>query len=46
MAPADSMAVQRLGGNGPYPTFWLANLISNLGTSAFVMAMPWLTVRG
>ena len=24
--------------------FWVANLVSNLGTSAFVMAMSWLTV--
>jgi hypothetical protein len=25
--------------------FWVANLVSNLGTSAFVMAMSWLTVK-
>jgi MFS family permease len=25
--------------------FWLANILSNLGTSAFVMAMSWLTVK-
>jgi MFS family permease len=25
--------------------FWLANIISNLGTSAFVMALSWLTVK-
>lgn len=45
MPQAESIALQRLWGNGPYRTFWLANLISNLGTSAFVMAMTWLTVR-
>jgi MFS family permease len=25
--------------------FWLANLLSNLGTSAFVLAITWLTVK-
>ena len=25
--------------------FWLANIFSNLGTSAFVMAISWLTVK-
>jgi hypothetical protein len=25
--------------------FWVANLVSNLGTSAFVMALSWLTVK-
>ena len=25
--------------------FWIANLVSNLGTSAFVMALSWLTVK-
>lgn len=25
--------------------FWLANMVSNLGTSAFVMALSWLTVK-
>lgn len=28
-----------------FRTFWLANLISNLGTSAFVLAINWLTVK-
>jgi MFS family permease len=30
---------------GPFRSFWLANLLSNLGTSAYVMAITWLTVR-
>ena len=34
----------RLWANRPYRRFWLANVLSNLGTSAFVMAMTWLTV--
>ena len=25
--------------------FWVASLVSNLGTSAFVMAMSWLAVK-
>ena len=25
--------------------FWVASLVSNLGTSAFVMALSWLTVK-
>jgi hypothetical protein len=25
--------------------FWVANIFSNLGTSAFVMALSWLTVK-
>jgi MFS family permease len=37
--------LQRLWRNRPFRSFWLANLISNLGTSAFVMAMTWLTVK-
>jgi predicted MFS family arabinose efflux permease len=28
-----------------FRAFWLANLISNLGTSAFVLAINWLTVK-
>jgi MFS family permease len=28
-----------------FRAFWLANLISNLGTSAFVLAITWLTVK-
>jgi MFS family permease len=27
-----------------FRNFWIANLVSNLGTSAFVMALSWLTV--
>ena len=37
-------AAERLWGNRPYRTFWLANVLSNLGTSAYVMALNWLTV--
>lgn len=37
--------VRELLGNGPFRSFWLANLLSNLGTSAFVMAITWLTVK-
>jgi len=37
--------IQGLWNNRPFRSFWLANLISNLGTSAFVMAMTWLTVK-
>ena len=28
-----------------FRAFWLANLVSNLGTSAFVLAINWLTVK-
>lgn len=28
-----------------FRAFWLANMISNLGTSAFVLAITWLTVK-
>lgn len=28
-----------------FRSFWLANLISNLGTSAYVLAINWLTVK-
>jgi MFS family permease len=28
-----------------FRTFWLANLISNLGTSAYVLAINWLTMK-
>lgn len=31
--------------NGPFRSFWLANLLSNIGTSAYVMAISWFTVR-
>ena len=31
--------------NSGFRAFWLANLLSNLGTSAFVLAINWLTVR-
>ena len=31
--------------NRGFRWFWLANLLSNLGTSAFVLAITWLTVR-
>ena len=37
-------AYKRLWALRPYRLFWLANVFSNLGTSAFVMAMTWLTV--
>jgi MFS family permease len=30
---------------GSFRSFWLANLLSNLGTSAYMMAISWLTVR-
>jgi len=39
---ASTLALLRLPA---FRTFWLANLISNLGTSAFVLAMNWLTVK-
>lgn len=42
---AQPLDLQRLWRNRPFRSFWLANLISNLGTSAFVMAMTWLTVK-
>jgi len=44
-APSQPLDLQRLWHNRPFRRFWLANLISNLGTSAFVMAMTWLTVK-
>ncbi len=28
-----------------FRSFWIANIVSNLGTSAFLMALSWLTVR-
>ncbi len=28
-----------------FRNFWVANIVSNLGTSAFVMAISWLTVK-
>ncbi|MEB3234662.1 MAG: hypothetical protein VKM98_04465 [Cyanobacteriota bacterium] len=28
-----------------YRYFWLSSTLSNLGTSAYVMALSWLTVR-
>ncbi|MFM7269732.1 MAG: hypothetical protein ACKOZT_14315, partial [Cyanobium sp.] len=31
--------------NSGFRAFWLANLLSNLGTSAFVLAINWLTVK-
>ena len=31
--------------NRGFRAFWIANLISNLGTSAFVLAINWLTVK-
>ncbi|MFM7085505.1 MAG: MFS transporter [Cyanobium sp.] len=41
--PAVTMAgLLRQAGFG---RFWLANLISNLGTSAYVLAINWLTVK-
>jgi MFS family permease len=43
-AAADQRVYSRLWANRPYRVFWLANLLSNLGTSTFVMAMTWLTV--
>lgn len=42
---AQPLDLQRLWRNRPFRSFWLANLMSNLGTSAFVMAMTWLTVK-
>lgn len=44
-ASPQPLDLQRLWHNLPFRRFWLANLISNLGTSAFVMAMTWLTVK-
>jgi MFS family permease len=44
-APSQTLDLQRLWNNRRFRSFWLANLISNLGTSAFVMAMTWLTVK-
>ncbi|MEI8251125.1 MAG: MFS transporter [Synechococcus sp. ELA057] len=29
----------------PFRNFWLANLFSNLGTNAYLMALSWFTVR-
>ena len=43
--PSHQHQVRKLLGNGPFRSFWLANLLSNLGTSAFVMAITWLTVK-
>ena len=31
--------------NASFRRFWLANFVSNLGTSAYVMALSWLTVK-
>ena len=43
--PSQPLDLLRLWHNRPFRRFWVANLISNLGTSAFVMAMTWLTVK-
>ena len=43
--PSQPVDLLRLWHNRPFRRFWVANLISNLGTSAFVMAMTWLTVK-
>ena len=47
-APANRTAAATMAGLLSRPgfrAFWLANLISNLGTSAFVLAINWLTVK-
>jgi MFS family permease len=38
-------ALPRLWSLSTFRAFWLASTLSNLGTSAYVMAMSWLTVR-
>lgn len=38
-------ALPRLWSLSTFRTLWLASTLSNLGTSAYVMAMSWLTVR-
>ncbi|MCX5939502.1 MAG: MFS transporter [Cyanobium sp. LacPavin_0818_WC50_MAG_67_9] len=42
--PAKATMAGLLGRPG-FRAFWLANLVSNLGTSAFVLAINWLTVK-
>jgi len=42
--PADDGAAGLLRRPG-FRAFWLANLISSLGTSAYVLAINWLTVK-
>lgn len=42
LSTAGIAALFRLPG---FLVFWLANLLSNLGTSAFVLAINWLTVK-
>jgi MFS family permease len=42
---ATASAIQDLLSQTGFRAFWLANLISNLGTSAFVLAINWLTVK-
>lgn len=37
--------LQRLWHTKTFRVFWLANTVSGLGTSAYVMAMSWLTVK-
>jgi MFS family permease len=37
--------LQRLWHTQTFRVFWLANTVSGLGTSAYVMAMSWLTVK-
>ena len=40
-----SAAMQTLLRRPGFRAFWLANLISSLGTSAYVLAINWLTVK-
>jgi MFS family permease len=45
MSQRHSSALPRLWSLSTFRAFWLASTLSNLGTSAYVMAMSWLTVR-
>lgn len=42
---ATATVIQELLSQKGFRAFWLANLISNLGTSAYVLAINWLTVK-
>jgi len=44
-APGTGASMAALLRQPAFRAFWLANLVSNLGTSAFVLAINWLTVK-
>ena len=44
-APGSHPTMASLLSRPGFRAFWLANLISNLGTSAYVLAINWLTVK-